>query len=419
MEQEIIKRHNFDKAVRKIQNFAANVPVVPSLKTVRENGRFWGFTEHHVTGEEMNDQVNNINKIFIKQNQLIISTIKEFNDVYKTFDLLDKEYIQGIVAALSSVKVALKNNSQTQQDLSRSQTDISNSQADIKRVQETIQSTLTALRKTVEILTQFKRQTAEELEQMRETLSFIQSKTSQMDEQTLQTQCIARKCEELEWGMAQIKEFANVERLKELILYLDSFAQNTREALRKHDRQFSEAQVREEYLESCMRESVESIDQRISALRNRLEEGLRTLESDLSELGRTTRLKAAELERLQRQHKSEIEERLDQQRCFGEALEARLHTLQTSLEIRMTHDKAALEQSLSSLQASLEEKTHTLTEEQARHKAESDQKTEDLLQQLQAANRLSDKKFKWAYGVAVLSWIINMILILLHIMEIL
>lgn len=93
----IIKRHNFDSALKKIQAFSNQVPYIPDLEKFETDGGLFGLGDHYINGYEMNNYVEKVQNIFKTHNDIIIKTIQEFKDVYNTFDYLDREYLTGIV----------------------------------------------------------------------------------------------------------------------------------------------------------------------------------------------------------------------------------------------------------------------------------------------------------------------------------
>lgn len=102
----IVKRHNFDSALRKIQNFSNEVPYIPELEKFETVGGLFGWGDHHVNGSEMNRYVEKVQDLFRMHNGIIIKTIQEFRDVYNTFDYLDREYLTGIIQTASAAAKA-------------------------------------------------------------------------------------------------------------------------------------------------------------------------------------------------------------------------------------------------------------------------------------------------------------------------
>ncbi|MDE5793421.1 MAG: hypothetical protein K2I08_01735, partial [Muribaculaceae bacterium] len=103
---DIIKRHNFDQALRRIEQFSNSTPSVPYISKFETDGGLFGWGNHYINGTEMNNYVEKVQDHFSKQNSVLISTIKEFREVYNTFNFLDKEYLQGIVSAVEAANKA-------------------------------------------------------------------------------------------------------------------------------------------------------------------------------------------------------------------------------------------------------------------------------------------------------------------------
>ena len=103
---DIIKRHNFDQALRRIEQFSNSTPSVPYISKFETDGGLFGLGDHYINGTEMNNYVEKVQDHLSKQNSVLISTIKEFREVYNTFNFLDKEYLQGIVSAVEAANKA-------------------------------------------------------------------------------------------------------------------------------------------------------------------------------------------------------------------------------------------------------------------------------------------------------------------------
>lgn len=97
---------NFTKNIENIKAFSEKLPKEITLPVVPTDGALWGLFEHDVTGAELNNLTENIQTMMIEQNKVIVDTIKEFNTIYNTFSVLDKEYIQGIVVSLKAAEKA-------------------------------------------------------------------------------------------------------------------------------------------------------------------------------------------------------------------------------------------------------------------------------------------------------------------------
>lgn len=161
MSNQQIQAHQFDLAKCKIKDTSNKVTDV-SLPTFETKGKMLGsWSNHNITGQEMNDFVNTLQKTFIKINNNTRSTYNFIGEVYNAFEALDKEYIQGILAAIESSKIA-SNQAKKASDEALS------AQADIKR-------TIEALQLTVKTLMEFKKTVSNNLTTIRNSLLQIAS----------------------------------------------------------------------------------------------------------------------------------------------------------------------------------------------------------------------------------------------------
>lgn len=100
----IIERHNFEKAKNNIKEFSLIQPEDLALQKVDEGRGLFKVFNHKVTGAELNTLTNDIQNHLISFNDLNAKFVKEFAEVYNAFDALDKDYIQGILAAVKSAE---------------------------------------------------------------------------------------------------------------------------------------------------------------------------------------------------------------------------------------------------------------------------------------------------------------------------
>lgn len=100
-----IQRHDFNKYKNNLKKFSEQLPEQIKIEKVETEGFFF-FTDHKVTGSELNRVTSEIqdNLIILMNGQNKI--IKEFNDIYNAFETLDKDYISGILSALKSSEEA-------------------------------------------------------------------------------------------------------------------------------------------------------------------------------------------------------------------------------------------------------------------------------------------------------------------------
>lgn len=103
---EIIKPHSFEDAKQHIHAFSGRTSSNLGLEKVNDSGGLFGWFEHTVTGTELNKVTAQVQDYLIKFNELHIDFIKEFGQVYKALESLDKEYIPAILSAIKGAETA-------------------------------------------------------------------------------------------------------------------------------------------------------------------------------------------------------------------------------------------------------------------------------------------------------------------------
>lgn len=101
-----IKRHNFDVAKNKVKQLSSNLPSYPSFTKVEEDGGLFGWGDHKVTGTEMNNSIREVQNKIIDVNSSLREIVYGFDEVYNTFNFLDKEYISGIIESVEEAEKA-------------------------------------------------------------------------------------------------------------------------------------------------------------------------------------------------------------------------------------------------------------------------------------------------------------------------
>ena len=139
-----IQAHDFENYKKELKRFSEKIPSSIDLPTVATEAGLFGWFNHTVTGAELNELTNQVLAHLIATNSYLIDSIKEFGQVYNTFEALDKEYIQGILVA---VKAAEKASNQAKESASKAEI---NSQDIAKTIE--VQS------KTIAVLNKFKEQ---------------------------------------------------------------------------------------------------------------------------------------------------------------------------------------------------------------------------------------------------------------------
>ena len=117
MDKALIKRHNFEVSKKNIETFSNSLPSNPAFDRVEVDGGLFGLGDHKVTGNEMNKFIDKVQDKLISVNESLTSIISEFREVYKAFDYLDGEYINGIIGSIESAEEASKQALKAQSDI--------------------------------------------------------------------------------------------------------------------------------------------------------------------------------------------------------------------------------------------------------------------------------------------------------------
>lgn len=140
-----IQKADFDKQKKELKKFSDQPATSTELVKFDTSGKFsdflsgglLGLIDHKVTGEEINELVTELQSCFKEINERERKVIKEFGQVYETFEALDKGYIQGILIGVKSAERASQ---------------------EAKDAQKDIDDTIKALKRTIEKLKEFKNQ---------------------------------------------------------------------------------------------------------------------------------------------------------------------------------------------------------------------------------------------------------------------
>lgn len=148
-ELQQIKRHNFDKAVIRLKEFSENTQVNHEIEEVDTDGGLFNLGDHKVTGREFNRRLSTIQNYFINSNRQINEIIKEFREVYNTFEALDTEYIRSILINVSALEKTSNDVRRQQEMLNAHQTKIFSQQDKLETQNEKITSTIEDIKKIV------------------------------------------------------------------------------------------------------------------------------------------------------------------------------------------------------------------------------------------------------------------------------
>lgn len=143
MSEYNIEKADFEEKKNQLKTFADQTSTSIKLDKFSTDGDFFDFLTggifglmgHKVTGEEMNNLVTKLQTCFAEYNERDRALIKEFGQVYETFEALDKGYLQGILIGVKSAEKA---------------------SAEAKAAQKDIDDTIKALQITISKLKEFK-----------------------------------------------------------------------------------------------------------------------------------------------------------------------------------------------------------------------------------------------------------------------
>lgn len=146
MEDLALAKHDFEISKQKIKAFSEQNSANLELEKVDDKKGFGEWLgdyflgggiglEHKVTGKELNKLTEALQQNLIRINNTHKKLIEEFGQVYTTFETLDTDYIQAIVATVSSVEKTSN---------------------DVQAAQERIGNIVDDLERTIMLLKQFK-----------------------------------------------------------------------------------------------------------------------------------------------------------------------------------------------------------------------------------------------------------------------
>ena len=100
------KEFDFNAAKEQLKKFAEQDVKELKFDKVRTHEDIFGleWAEHGVTGKELNSLIEKLQKYFSNVYDRDQNLIKEFGEVYKALEALDKDYIQAILTSVSAIK---------------------------------------------------------------------------------------------------------------------------------------------------------------------------------------------------------------------------------------------------------------------------------------------------------------------------
>ena len=209
MSEYSIVKTDFEKQKKELKDFAEQPATSTELDKFSTSGKFsdflsgglLGLIDHKVTGEEMNKLVTELQTCFAEINERDRKVIKEFGQVYETFEALDKGYIQGILIVVKSAEEASK---------------------EAKAAQKDIDDTIKALKMTVQKLQEFKNQVnahahLKDIDVMWDDLRSLKKNTDKvLSELEKQHEKLEKKVSDLEKHKADLLKIAHIKDIDEM-----------------------------------------------------------------------------------------------------------------------------------------------------------------------------------------------------------
>ena len=149
MNELTIKKHSFEEAKNRLKKFSTIENTELSIENVETTGGLFGWFDHKVTGEELNDRMVKIQDFFINLNSTDNKIIKEFHEIYKALDVLDREYIASIIAIVKGLE-------KTSNDVRKHNELLQEQQNKLNTHQNEIDGIVENHKETIEVLKRFK-----------------------------------------------------------------------------------------------------------------------------------------------------------------------------------------------------------------------------------------------------------------------
>jgi len=156
MEELGIERHDFELAKERLKEFSELNETELEIDGVKTDGGLFGWGNHKVTGDELNDRLQAIQQHMIDINTTNTKTIKEFKEVYNALDALDKDYIQCILANVKAVEKTSDDIQRQQDTLKKHHEKITEQQGKLDAHQIEIEKNVKNISKVVDTLKKFK-----------------------------------------------------------------------------------------------------------------------------------------------------------------------------------------------------------------------------------------------------------------------
>ncbi len=133
-----IDTREFQKEIDRTKELTKNISSSVNLPILYENSGIFKLFKKDVTVYDINQLTKNIQNNIINQNKVLVKTIKEFENVYDTFSLLNKDYIMKIIASIQAADKANQEAQRSLKEISISNEKISKSNDVLKKHHNTL-----------------------------------------------------------------------------------------------------------------------------------------------------------------------------------------------------------------------------------------------------------------------------------------
>ena len=99
-----IETYNFEISKNELKTFSERTQTNIELSKVKNNSGLFGLFDYNVTGKDLNNLTDQIQKYLIEGNEIQIKIIKEFGQIYNTFEALDKDYMNKICLSIKGLE---------------------------------------------------------------------------------------------------------------------------------------------------------------------------------------------------------------------------------------------------------------------------------------------------------------------------
>lgn len=266
----VIQYHDFEKAKKEIKKFSEQTKTDLDLKKVedyKDIGEFFGDwfcgrgigLDHVVRGEELNELTSQIQTHLHSVNDTQIKLIREFGQVYRALEALDRDYIQAILVSINATDETSKSTQEAQRQ--------------IRKIVENQKKTLEELKKFKQKLDGYAHLgDVDSLWQSIEEHTSQLTKSRKRDEQLLAI--IQNNKDEVDKKLADAlqTEKNTFEELKELKKFKQKLEDSAHlwdvnslwQSIEKHTSQLTESRKRDEKLVATIQNNKDEVDKKLA-----------------------------------------------------------------------------------------------------------------------------------------------------------